>query len=371
MKYLLLIFLTLNGSASFSQEQYLLIGTYDSPKSEGIYVYKFNSETGTATPVSNIKTPNPSFLTVSPNEKYIYAVSETAPQDGKGGDIAAFAFNKTTGTLTFINKQLSGGDHPCHVEMDKTGKWVFASNYTSGSLSVLSVNENGSVGQAVSYQHFGSGRNQQRQAGPHVHGAIISPDNKTLFVTDLGIDKLIIYSFDVVTGKLSASKQFIPATKPGAGQRLFTFHPTYKFAYIIEELSGRVAGYKYKKGVLKKKQWINTMPTRDSSYPGSADIHISHDGKFLYASNRGESNTIAIFSIKKNGKMKHIAHQSTLGKTPRNFNFDPTGRFLLVGNQNSNEVVIFKRDFETGLLTDTGNRIEVGKPVCIKWISTQ
>jgi 6-phosphogluconolactonase len=370
MRYLLLTFLTLNLLPSFSQEQYLLIGTYDSPKSEGIYVYKFNSETGAATLVSHIKTPNPSFLAISPNEKYVYVVSETAPQDGKGGDIASFSFNKTTGTLTFINKQLSGGDHPCHVDMDKTGRWIFASNYTSGSLSVLKTNTDGSLREAFSIQHTGSGPNQQRQKGPHVHGAIISPDNRTLFVTDLGIDKLMIYTFDEVTGELTTSKQPFQATVPGSGPRLFTLHPNNKYAYTIEELSGTVVVFKQKKGRLAIKQRISTMPPGDSSFAGGADIHVSPDGKFLYASNRGESNTIVIFSIdKKSGELTLLGHQSTLGRTPRNFNFDPTGKFLLVGNQNSDEVVIFKRDIKTGLLTDSGNRIKIGKPVCLKWIS--
>ncbi|MEO7527729.1 MAG: lactonase family protein [Chitinophagaceae bacterium] len=358
--------LILNG-----QEQYLVVGTYDSPKSEGIYVYKFNTETGTAKEVSHIKTPNPSFIAISPDEKFVYAVAETAPQDGKGGDIAAFSFNKETGILTFINKQHSGGDHPCHVEIDKTGKWVFASNYTSGSLSVLPINADGSLGEAVSFQHTGNGPNEQRQKGPHVHGAIISPDNKTLFVTDLGIDKVVLYDFDPSSGKLSSSKKPFIQSEPGSGPRLFTFHPENRFAYTVEELSGTVVLYKHKKGKLKTKQRVSTMPEDDKRFPGSGDIHVSPDGKFLYASNRGDVNNIALFSInKKNGQLSKIGYQSTLGKAPRNFNFDPTGNFLLVGNQNSDEIVIFKRDIETGLLTDAGNRIATGKPVCIKWIST-
>ena len=370
MKYFLLTILTLTAVYSFAQEKYLIIGTYDSPKSEGIYVYSFNTETGDTKQISHVKTPNPSFLAISPNEKYVYAVSETAPQDGKGGDIAAFSFNKSNGTLTFINKQHSGGDHPCHVETDKTGNWIFTSNYTSGSLSVLKIENSGSLQEAFSIQHQGSGPNKQRQLGPHVHGAIISPDNRKLYVTDLGIDKLMVYDFDEHTGKLSTAKQAFFATVPGSGPRLFTFHPNYKFAYTIEELSGTVVAFKHKNGKLKKIQRISTMPTGDSGFAGSADIHVSPDGKFLYASNRSESNTIAIFNVdKKKGTLTLIGHQSTLGKTPRNFNFDPTGKFLLVGNQNTDEVVVFKRDPDTGLLTDTGKRITIGKPVCLKWIN--
>lgn len=370
MRYLFLTFLTLNFLVVDAQEHYLIVGTYDSPQSEGVYVYTFNSNNGTAKEVSHIKTSNPSFIAISPNKKYVYAVEEIAPESGKGGDIAAFSFNAEKGSLTFLNRQLSGGDHPCHVEMDKTGKWIFASNYTSGSLSVLPVNDNGTLGSPTSIQHKGASINTQRQKGPHVHGAIIADDNRKLYVTDLGIDKLMIYSFDPINGKLSPSKQPFISSEAGSGPRLFTFHPNKKFAYIIEELSGTVVVFKNKKNKLKRIQRISTMPKGDSSFAGSADIHVSPDGNFLYASNRGGSNTIAIYSVnKKNGQLSIIGHQSTLGNTPRNFNFDPTGNYLLVGNQNSNEIIIFKIDQATGLLADTGNRIKVGKPVCIKWIT--
>ena len=371
MRYFLLFSLTILLITADAQEHYLLVGTYDSPTSEGIYVFKFNAETGTAMEISHIKTQNPSFLVISPDEKFVYAVAEIAPKDGKGGDVAAFTFNKENGSLTFINKQRSGGDHPCHVEIDKTGKWIFVSNYTSGSLSILPVNKDGSIGEAVTIKHTGSGPNAQRQKGPHVHGAIISSDNKTLFVTDLGIDKIMFYDFNASSGKLSPSKKPFIQSEPGAGPRLLTFYPDKRFAYTVEEISGTVVLYKHKNGRLKTKQRIRTVPSDDKRFAGSSDIHVSSDGRFLYASNRGEVNTIAIFSVNnKNGKLTSIGYQSTLGKGPRNFNFDPTGNYLLVGNQNSDEVVILKRDIKTGLLTDTGSKIAVGKPVCLKWIST-
>ncbi len=349
----------------------MIVGTYDSPKSEGVYVYKFNSADGSAKEISHVKTSNPSFVTVSPNGKFMYAVHETAPQDGKGGDIAAFEFNKETGVLSFINRQLSGGDHPCHVETDKTGKWLFASNYSSGSLSVLPINPDGSLGIATTIQHTGSGKNLQRQKGPHTHGAIISNDNRQLIVTDLGIDKVMLYSFDAATGKLTPSARPFVQSVAGAGPRLFTFHPNNKSGYLIEELSGTVVVFKYKKGKLETKQRISTLPAGDTSFAGSADIHVSPDGKFLYASNRGDVNTIAIYSINKKGELTLKGHQTTLGKTPRNFSIDPSGKFLLCENQNSDEIVIFNRDVKTGLLSDSGKRVLVGKPVCIKWISTK
>ena len=193
-----------------------------------------------------------------------------------------------------------------------------------------------------------------------------------MFVPDLGIDKVMVYAFDVKTGKLTPAKKPFSSARAGAGPRHFDFHPSGKFAYLVEELTGAVTVFTYDAGTgaLKALQTISSLPADYKGPVGSADIHVSPDGKFLYCSNRGESNTIGILSINKsNGQLEWVDHQSTLGKTPRNFNFDPTGNFLLVANQNSDEIVIFKRDKATGLLTDSGKRIKVSKPVCLKWIS--
>jgi 6-phosphogluconolactonase len=359
--------------ANAQQQSYLLTGTYTSGKSEGIYVFQFNSIDGLAKEVSHVKISNPSFVAVSPDERFVYSVVEDAANNGKGGEITAFSFDKKTGTLTFLNRQPTGGDHPCYVSVDKTGKWVAAGNYTSGSLAILPVEANGGLGVATTIiKHEGSGLNKTRQASPHVHCTFFSPDNKFLFVPDLGIDKVMIYAFDENTGKLTAAKQPFAQSQPGTGPRHICFNHSNTFAYLIEELSGTIVTYKYKNGKLTRKQRMSTMPAGDTSFAGSADIHVSPDGKFLYASNRAEANSIAIFSInQKNGNLALIGHQSTLGKTPRNFNFDPSGNFLLVANQNSDKIVVFKIDKETGLLTDTHNNIEVGKPVCLKWISMQ
>lgn len=356
---------------SAQHKYYLITGTYTSGKSEGIYVHKFNSSDGSAAEISHVNTSNPSFVAVSPGGYFVYAVQEDATAKGKGGNIAAFSFNKKTGTLTYINAQPSGGDHPCYVVVDKTGRWVVAGNYTSGSVSVFPVLADGSLGATTSImQHQGSGPNTTRQKSPHVHCTIFSADNLFLFVPDLGIDKIMIYAFDAVTGNLTPSRQPFAQSHGGAGPRHFCFHPAGKFAYLMEELSGTVVGFTYKNGKLKQIQRISSMPAADTGFAGSADIHVSPDGKFLYASNRANSNTIAIFKIdQNNGTLKLAGHQSTLGKTPRNFNFDPTGNFLLVANQNSDEIVVFKIDKGTGLLTDTKQRIKVGNPVCIKWIT--
>jgi len=354
------------------KEHYLVVGTYTGGKSEGIYIFKFDSEDGSSKEISHVKTSNPSFLVVSNDERFVYSVTEDA-KDGNGGEIAAFSFDKEKGALTFINKQRTGGDHPCYVDIDKTGKWVFAGNYSSGTLSVLPVNKDGSLGEAASVtKHTGSGKNPERQEKPHVHCTIISPDNKWLYVPDLGIDKVMIYAFDENTGMLKPAKQPFAASTPGAGPRHLTFHPNGQYAYLVEELTGHVVVYQMQNGQLKLLQRTSTLPRGQKGYPGSADIHVSPDGKFLYASNRGDFNNIAIYKIDSNsGKVSIIGFQSTLGKVPRNFNFDPTGNYLLVGNQGSDEIVIFKRNLKTGLLEDTKKRIDVGKPVCLKWAAVK
>lgn len=372
MKYYFIttLFFLFSCSITTAQQHYLLIGTYTGGKSEGVYVYRFNSDDGSTAKISHIKTSNPSFLAVSPDQQFVYAVQEDAGNNGKGGSIAAFSFDKQTGMLHYINRQSTGGDHPCYVTVDKTGRWVVAGNYSSGSLSVMPVQQNGSLGAANSIiRHSGMGPDK-RQNSPHVHCTYFSYDNQFLFVPDLGIDKVMIYAFDAATGKLKPARQSFAASVAGSGPRHISFHPSNKYAYVIEELSGSIVTYKYKKGKLKMKQRISSMPAGDSSSAASADIHVSHDGRFLYASNRAEANNIGIFSIDPaNGKLKSIAHQSTLGRTPRNFSLDPSGNYLLAANQNSDEIVVFKRDMQSGLLTDSGNRIEVGKPVCLVWMA--
>jgi len=354
------------------KENYLLIGTYTSGKSEGVYVYRFNSNTGNFDSVSMIKTSNPSYIAVSPDEKFVYAVNENADK-GNGGKVSSFAFDKKQGKLSLINVQLSGGDDPCYVSVDKTNKWIAIANYTSGTLSILPINKNGGLDPATTViQQTGYSVNTERQTSPHMHCAIFSKDNKYLFAADLGTDEVMAYSFNEKTGAIAETASPFVRTKAGAGPRHLTFHPNNKYAYLIEELTGTISAYGYKDGGFILFQNASALPRDYMGSIGSADIHVSADGKFLYASNRGESNTIAIFEIdQKNGSIALVGHQSTLGKTPRNFNFDPTGNFLLVANQNSDDIVVFKVDKKTGLLSDSGKRIKAGNPVCVKWISTK
>jgi len=365
--FLFVLLLFTAATVTAQTNHFLLVGTYTNGKSTGIHVYDFNKTDGVATPVDSVKTPNPSYVAVSPNQKFVYAVSETQ-RGNYSGKVRSFSFDKTTGKLQFINEQSSVGDNPCYIVVDKTGKWVVVANYSSGTLAVLPIKNDGGLGEAVSqYRHSGKGTNPQRQEAPHVHSTVLSPDNKYLFVQDLGIDKIITYSFNDKTGAIAPIDSI--KLQDGSGPRHLTFHPNGKWAYVVQEMAGTVTAFDYENGHLKTRQTISALPSGFTKYFTSADIHVSKDGKFVYATTRDSANIITTFKVdQKTGKLSMVGSQSVLGNTPRNFNFDPSGDYLLVANQNSDDVVVFKVNHESGLLTDTGNRIDVGNPVCIKWI---
>lgn len=364
--------LSLNTMAQSSKgnEFYLLVGTYtNEQKTNGIHVYTFNSSTGDFQERSKmVDIKNASYLAVSDDRKNVYAVSEAA--DGKG--VNAYSFDASKGTLTFLNSGTAGGNGPCYISVDEKKQTVFTGNYGGGSLSATRLNKDGSLSDDVQIiKHEGSSVNQSRQDKPHVHAVVLSPDGRYLFVPDLGTDKVNAYRYEP-----NKDKPLTPATPPfatveaGGGPRHLTFHPNGKFAYLILEMQGAIAAFDYKDGKLQQKQTITMLAPEFKGKIGAADIHVSPDGKFLYGSNRGEANDIAIYAIDKDGKLSLVGRQASSINTPRNFAIDPTGNFLLVGNQNTNDIVIFKRDKESGLLTATGKTIQVDKPVCLKFISS-
>lgn len=362
----LLLSLTLAASC---QKYFLFVGTYTDSGSKGIYVYTFDASTGKAQWVSNTDgVVNPSYLAIAPGNSFLYACTETRTVNA--GGVSAFRFDHKTGTLTFINKQSSGGDNPAYVSVHKNGKWVIAGNYSGGSLAAFPVTADGGI-QPYSQliQHTGKGVDKDRQEAPHVHSTVFSPKGDYLFVPDLGLDKVMIYKFNQHDKKpLHPASPAFEGTDPASGPRHFIFHPNKKWAYLIEEMAGTVVAYNYKKGKLNAMQQIATHADTIRDF-GSADIHISPDGKFLYASNRGNENNITIFSIDRSfGKLSLIGFQSTMGVQPRNFTIDPSGKCLLVANQKTNNIVIFKRDATTGLLQYTGEQINIPEPVCLKMI---
>ncbi|HEY4291103.1 MAG TPA: lactonase family protein [Puia sp.] len=359
--------------AGFSQQYYLFVGNYTegpfkNADSKGIYVYKFDGATGDLKPVSAMATDNPSYLALASGGNFLYSVNET---DGKKpGGVSAFSFDKKTGQLKFINKQQSGGDDPCYISVDSHRKWALVANYGGGNFSALPIGADGTLGAATqTIQHTGSGPNKARQEKAHVHSTILSPDEKYLLVCDLGLDKISVEQFNYQAAQkpLTPAADSIVTVDPGSGPRHTCFYPGKPYVYLVNELKGTVVAFHYANGKLKQIQQLSSHPAGYTGNIGSADIHITPNGKFLYASNRGDANNLAIYTIDPaTGKLTLKGFQSTLGKTPRNFMIDPTGHWLLAANQNGRNVVVLKIDQQTGLLTDSGKKIGLPAPVCLK-----
>lgn len=352
----------------FSQNTYVFLGSYNKVKeAESIQVFQLDTLNGKLTKVTSAKNViNPSYLTVSPNGKYVYACTETkTPNDG---NVSSFEFNPENKTLTFLNKQKSGGENPVYVSVHKSGKWLVNANYTEGSVSVHSLLENGKIDSlAQNFQYSDGSVHKERQTRSHVHSAVFSPQFDYLFLPDLGADKIRCYGFNETQKQpLTETKNPFTKTDLEAGPRHFTFHPNQKFGYCIEEMAGTISIYKYENGTLEKIQRINTHPDKIKEDFESSDIHISPDGKFLYATNRGQENNIAIFAIDENGFLKNIGYQSTLGKHPRIFALDESGKFLIATNVISGNVVVFKRNSITGLLKKVGKEVKMENVSCVQ-----
>lgn len=342
---------------------YLLIGTYTLGASEGIYVYKFNTLTGNSEYINMVKTDNPSYLAFGNNNQYVYAVTEN---EGNPSFANSLAFDTKNGSLQLINSQETQGAAPCNIAVDNSNKFVVTANYNGGNITVLPLNTDGSLQSASQVIQFEGKSVDPRQNVPHLHCVLFSPDEKYLFAADLGTDKIYRYTVNKSgNGEFLSTKSATSfKVTDGSGPRHFVFHPSAKYTYLINELSGTVTAFTYKNGNLKEFQTIEA----DSLHAqGSADIRITPDGKFLYASNRLKGDGLAIFSInQKNGKLTQVGYQST-GIHPRNFTITPNGKFLLVTCRDSHLIQVFEIDKNNGLLTNTHKDIQVDSPVCVKF----
>ncbi len=345
----------------------LLIGTYTKGKSKGIYVYRFYAESGRLAYLNEIDgVDNPSYLTVSNNNKFVYAVNEI----GKNGEVSAFKFDAKQGKLEFINKQQSKGADPCYIAVDKAQKNAFVANYSSGSLTVLPINADGSLSPVSQVlQDEGHGVNAERQEGPHVHTGVLSPDEKYLLYTDLGTDKVNIERYKASKPQpLSPASPAFVSVKAGNGPRHLVFGNDKKHVYLVTEMGSNVTVFDYDGGKLKEKQSITLLKPHFAGKTAGAAIKISPDGKFLYASNRLETNELTVYAInEESGELTQVQQVSTFGKNPRDFAIDPTGSFLVVANQDSDTIYVYKIDKATGKIGKIGTTLEVGNPVCLKF----
>ncbi len=340
---------------------HLIIGTYNADNSNGLFVYSFDYKSGNALRVSNnADISNASYFAITKNGKYVYAVSEEGNNMGK---VHAYSFDNKSQSLKSINSILINGDAPCYIALNKDETMLTTANYTSGSLSLVKINEDGSLDSLVQVvKHSGKSTHTKRQKSPHVHSTVFQPGTNNVWVADLGRDEVSVFN---VNDKLIITDSV--KMQAGSGPRHIAFNEKKNCAYIINEINATITVVKYNGNKISKKvlQTINILPKQTSDDEGAADIHLHPDGKFLYATTRGQTNEITTFKVNKDGTLQYITSQSTLGVKPRNFYIEPKGKYLFVANQSSDEIVIFKINKKTGVLTDTGSRINIQKPVCV------
>jgi 6-phosphogluconolactonase len=342
----------------------LVVGTYTKGTSKGIYVYRFYTETGKLAYLSRIDdVSNPSYVCVSKDNHFIYAVNE----DGKDGGVSAFTFDPHVGTMKLLNRQPSAGADPCYISIDEDRKNAFVANYSSGSLAVLPINKDGSLQKPSQViQDEGKGPDTARQKGPHVHIAYLSPDEKYLLYTDLGTDKMSIARYrpskpEPLTLQTSVS------VKPGNGPRHLVFSNDHKYLYLLQEMGSAINVYQFNGGKPKEIQSVNMLITGFKGTNGAAAIKVTPDGNFLYATDRLEASSILVYSINpENGKLTFMERHLT-AKNPRDFAIDPTGKWLLVASQDDNNIQVFKINPGTGTLSSTGISVQTGNPVCLKF----
>jgi 6-phosphogluconolactonase len=353
-------------------EQLLYVGTYtEDGRTDGIHLVRMDTRSGKLRLASSVNGgPNPSFLTLHPNGRVLYAVNEVDKYNGKAsGAVSAFAIASDTGALTRRNEQPSEGGGPCFVSVDRSGRVVLVANYDGGSVALLPIEADGSVAPASQVvKHTGKGPNADRQEAAHAHCIVADPSNRFAFSADLGADRVFVYRLDVEGKSLRQVEGGDGVMRPGAGPRHIAFHPTLPLVFVANELDSTVATLRFdaERGALTPLDVHSTVPAKwtGTNYP--ADIHIAPSGRTLYVSNRGH-NSLAVFSVSSSGALALEQVVSTDGDWPRNFTLDPTGRWVLVANQKSGSVVVFSRDQKSGRLTPTRERIALPSPVCLRF----
>ncbi|NIG55560.1 lactonase family protein [Chitinophaga sp. Cy-1792] len=359
--------LLFSAAASYAQQYYLFAGTYNKAKGqEGIYIYQFNPENGTLKKSSSVTdVVNPSYLNTSTDGRFVYAATESRIPDG--GTVSAYRFDSIHGSLAFINSQSSFGENPVYVMADRANKWLLNANYTGGSLCIHPLLPDGSIGETAQPIKINYTGTLVRQEVSHVHSVGFSPDQQYVYAPDLGANRIWWYKLGSGSTPLTASTPAFTPAATHAGPRHFEFHPNGKFGYCVEEISGNVVAYKYTNGRLDSIQTIAAHNIPGLGDYGGSDIHCSPDGKFLYVSTRGDENIIVIYKADaRSGQLTRISSISSGGNHPRNFVIDPTGNYLLVAHQLSDDIIIFRRDKATGLLTQTGKVTGITAPSCLK-----
>jgi 6-phosphogluconolactonase len=357
------------GAESPPSGEYLVyIGGYTATTSKGIHAYRFQPSTGKLTPIGLVaEAPNPSFLAVSPDRRYLYSVNWRGSETVEGHTVSAYALDTNSGKLTFLNKVSSRGQAPTHLAVDHSGKVVFVVNYDSGSMAVLPIRTDGGLAEA-SYAEQYSGPGVHTPPGPHAHGVVFSPDNRFAFVADLGLDRICVYRFDAASGAVSPADPPFVSVAAGRGPRHLAMRGDGKFLYANNETASSVTAFAVQGGSLRELQTVTSLPEDFNGNNSTAEIQLDPAGRFLYVSNRGHD-SIAVFAVDAaRGTLAPVQHVSTQGRTPRNFSLDPTGSYLFAANQNSGTIVLFRVDKASGRLSPTAQVLEVPTPSCVLFV---
>lgn len=358
----------------------VLVGAYTAGASEGIYRYGFNTQTGQleAKPRQVIKSENPSWLTLSKDQHHLFAVNENGPgQTDVVGKVSSFAIDPKTHAVSFINQIDSKGEEPTHSNLSLDGRFLFVANYAvhpdpGGSLAVVPVGKDGKLSPvAQTSTHEASKVNPERQASSHVHSAVPTPDGKYLIAMDLGADKMFVFNYDAKKNQpLTPAKTPAVDLPPGSGPRHLLFSKDGKHAWLTMEMSAQVAVFDYHDGAFKRTALVDLANKDGQQYRAAGGLHTSPDGKFLYVANRGEANELVVFSINSsNGQLKEVQRRSVEGKEPREFSFDPSGHFVLIANQKSNQIVTVRVDPKTGLLGETVQKVDFDSPSDFRFLT--
>jgi 6-phosphogluconolactonase (cycloisomerase 2 family) len=374
----------MGAQAALAEDYQLLVGSYTAGQSQGIYRLKFDSATGQidAKPLQVVKSDNPSWLTVSKDQRHLFVVNENGPgQKDPVGRVSSYAIDPKTHALSLINQVQSLGNEPTHSSLSVDGSHLFVSNYSvvedpGGTLAVLPVGADGTLKPVVQMSSHPSSRvNPERQMSAHVHSTVSSPDGHYVFSNDLGADKIFVYRFDP---KANPQLPLTPATPAsvqlpaGSGPRHLLFSADGKHAWLTMEMSAQVAVFDYRDGKLEQTQMVDLASGQPTSDKAAAALHASADGKFLYVSNRGTANQLLVFAIDPaTGHLKELQRRSVEGDHPREFSLDPSGKFLLIANQKSNQIVVIERDANTGLLGKTVQKLPMAAPSDLKFLVRQ
>jgi 6-phosphogluconolactonase len=374
--FLLFPFLLIYACSAPGSGTLVYVGTYTGDGSDGIYAYRFDANTGDLKPIGLVaKTDNPSFLTIDSAGRFLYAVNEVDSfQNQASGAVSVFEIDRESGMLKFLQQISSLGAAPAHLSLDKRGRYLLVANYNGGNVAVFPIGPDGMLGPHTALiQDSGSGPNPERQTGPHAHFVQTTNDNKFVMTADLGTDQVLINRFDATKGTLRPADSGFVKLDPGSGPRHLAFAPSGKFVYVLNELTSTITAFSYdsESGAMHAEQSLSTLPKGFTGQNTTAEIAVDAKGRFLYASNRGD-NSIAVFGIDSiDGGLTFIERTPSGGASPRNFEIDPSGQWLFAANQGSGNMVVFRIDQASGRLIRPSLPIQLGSPVCIRFLKTE